>query len=434
MTSTEDNETLTRVGPGTPMGEVLRRFWMPGLLSSELPVSGGDPVRVRLLGEDMIAFRSDDGAVAMMHERCPHRLASLFYGRCEDGGIRCAYHGWKFAADGTCVDIPNERTGETFKRNIRQPAYPTYERAGLVWVYMGPEGTAPAPPRFGWTEVPDDHRFVAKWYHDSNWLQGLEGEIDSSHISYLHSTLDASGSASGVATLAKVDDTQDRAPRIMVEKTPYGMVSAARRNTGSAEGRYWWRLTHWILPNFSLVPSPAWPMGGRVFVPIDDERSWAFSYLWHPERALTDEELAVPRSGKTFPPRLMDGSFLPLANAGNDYLIDRQAQRAGSYTGIWGINDQDRAVQESMGPIVDRSLEHLGPSDLAVITARRSLLAAARALQAGEELPCLALGGAYSGLRAVDTTTDTENMADLLRERAVLETARPAAVPSSERG
>jgi phthalate 4,5-dioxygenase len=415
MMSAEDNKELTRVGPGTKMGSLLRRFWFPALLSAELPIADSGPIRLKLLGESLIAFRDDKGRVGILDERCPHRQASLFYGRFEDGGVRCAYHGWMFDAAGKCLDIPNERTGKRFKESIQQRAYPTREIAGLVWVYMGPPESCTEPANFEWTLVPETQRVVAKWFHDSNWLQAMEGEIDSSHISFLHSSPPGATSGAGheVATLAQVNKTADRAPRIFAGATPYGMVSAARRRA-EGQSRYWWRLTHWIIPGFSLVPSPAWPMGGRIFVPIDEVSSWAFSFFYHPERSLTREESIRLGSGLTFPPRLIEGSFMPVANASNHYLIDRDAQRQGSYTGIWGVNDQDRAVQESMGAIVDRTLEHLGPSDIAVITARRRLLAAARALADGREPDVEKSWPHFDRLRALDVQSPDEDLGALI--------------------
>src|ERR687886_715559 len=202
MLSREENERITRVGPGTPMGNLMRRYWMPACLAEELPEPDCPPVRVRLLGEDLVAFRDTQDRIGVLDEYCPHRLASLFLGRNEQCGLRCVYHGWKFDVDGRCVDMPNEPPESNFKDRVRATAYPCRERGGVVWVYMGPPERMGEQPDLEWSLVPADQRFLSKRLQQSNYLQAIEGGIDSSHISFLHSTLTfedrPSGSGGGV--------------------------------------------------------------------------------------------------------------------------------------------------------------------------------------------------------------------------------------------
>src|SRR2546421_3442729 len=195
MLSKEDNELLTRTGPGTPMGELFRRFWLPALLPSELPTPDCDPIRFRILGEDLIAWRDSNGQPGFVANNCPHRGASLFFGRNEENGLRCVYHGWKFAVDGTCVDMPNEPAESDFRGKVRAVAYPTVERGDVVWAYLGPTEYTPDLPELEWTRVPASHRYVTKRIQFSNYLQNVEGEVDSSHVSFLHSKNTAAQSA-----------------------------------------------------------------------------------------------------------------------------------------------------------------------------------------------------------------------------------------------
>src|SRR5262245_32566747 len=191
MLTKEDNELLTRTGPGTPMGTLFRRFWWPALLPSELPSADSDPLRFRIMGEDLIAFRDSNGKVGFLAHNCPHRGASLFFGRNEEGGLRCVYHGWKFDTDGNCVDMPNEPAESDFKSKVRAVAYPAAEYAGVIWIYMGPPDKQPPLPQYQWCMQPNAERSTAsKWMQDSNYAQALEGNIDSSHITFLHRTFD----------------------------------------------------------------------------------------------------------------------------------------------------------------------------------------------------------------------------------------------------
>ena len=419
MLTAQDNELLTRVGPGTPMGELFRRFWLPALLSEEIAERDCAPVRLRILCEDLLAFRDSDGRAGIVEPYCAHRGAPLFFGRNEERGIRCPYHGWKFNVDGECVDVPNDegvrgRPQARAKLGIR--AYPARDAGGVVWVYMGPQQVQPGLPALEWAGVPAGHRHVSRWLQRSNWLQGAEGEIDTSHISFLHQDLDPAQSKIG-ATGANL--AVDGAPEITVRETTYGFASAARRRLGDD---YFWRVSQWLLPMFSLIPRAPSPVftgsGGRAWVPIDDYNTATFAYSYRIDQPLTAAERDLIAQGAHFPPltskavvQLAAGHpidiFVPLANMGNDYLVDRAAQRTSSFTGIPGVSAQDRSVNEGMRPasegtrgIVDRSREHLTRSDIAIVTARRRLMKLARDLQQGIE-PLAAVNPASYGVRAI---------------------------------
>jgi len=394
--SREENELLTRVGPGTPMGNLLRCFWQPFALSTELPHADSDPLRVRVLGEDLVAFRDTTGAVGLIQNNCPHRGASLFFGRNEEAGLRCVYHGWKFDASGACIDMPNEPAESDFRSKVAARAYPTLERGGVVWAYLGLDSLRrPAPPELEWTRVPESHRIVTKRIQYCNYLQNVEGEVDSSHVSFLHSR-NATAASAGI----RADDAvlslpnymaRDRAPRFFVLPTDYGMLIGARRDAESDS--YYWRITQFLMPSYTMIPSPVGsPVSFTGATPIDDEQMLGFTVTWHPDRPLTDEERAQIESWTGVHTEVDPKTFMPLRNRDNDYLIDRGLQHSGaSYTGIRGIREEDLAVQESMGDVCDRTTEHLGSADLAVIAMRRRLLEAVRALAERGEAPYEAL-------------------------------------------
>jgi nitrite reductase/ring-hydroxylating ferredoxin subunit len=426
MLSVEDNEILTRVGPGTPMGELFRRFWLPALVTGELPDRNGAPVRTRLLGEDLVAFRDSDGKVGILGARCPHRLAPLFFGRNEEGGLRCAYHGWKFSADGTCLDMPNEPPERQFRQRMSQLSYPTREQGGVLWVYMGPASVIPDQvPQFEWVMAPEGHSFVAKWLQRTNWCQGMEGEIDTSHISFLHSMKEVYNPEALVAQSPSVLEKAalDGAPRLTLLETPYGFNYGSRRGY---EGQYYWRVTRWLFPMYSLIPGTAQGGAGRCWVPVDDEHTFTFHYQCRDDRPFSEDEIAQFYRGGGFPPRMERGPFrlpdgtiidtwVPTARLENDYLIDRQMQRDVNFTGIWGVNEQDRSLQEGMRPIVDRSKEHLGTADIAVLTARRLLLNMAKKLRGGIEPTAPHNASSYK-LRPLEVIDPDDNFQSILEK------------------
>lgn len=381
-----DNQLLTRVGPGTPMGELLRCYWVPAFLSEEIGDRLSDPHRFTLLGETMVAFRDEHGTVAVLEEHCAHRCASLYFGRNEPGGLRCIYHGWKFDGTGQCVDQPSEPSTSRFKERIGVRSYPCQERAGIVWVFMGAADSVPGLPELEWLNVPAENVFVSKRLQESNYLQAIEGGIDSSHVSVLHQ--DTRRWHHDQPTGDWDRTFSDSAPRFFVEPTEYGMAIGARRDAD--DDHYYWRVTQWLLPWYSFVPRDRdRNINAHAWVPIDDTTTWTWSITYHPDRPLTRHDVDSFRGGSSIHAELIPGTHVPVRNRSNEYLVDRKLQRLGYFSGIEGIPAQDSAVQESMGAIVDRRREHLGTSDVAIVYARRRLLAAVRAHADGQEAPAL---------------------------------------------
>ena len=398
MLSYADNETLTRTGPGTPMGDLMRRYWLPALLSWELPEPDCPPVRVKLMGEDLIAFRATDGRVGLLDEFCPHRRASLWFGRNEEFGLRCVYHGWKFDLQGSCVDQMNEP--RPFADQVKTTAYPTTELGGMVWAYMGPVEKQPAPPKFEWTQVPETHRYMTKVRQECNWLQALEGGIDTSHAPILHRRITKDTDKPGIAIDSPF--VQGASPKVEVDETDYGYRYYGVRPLGD-QGNYV-RAYHYVMPFTQLRPNGnAKPVvNGHFWVPMDDYNvmvyNWAYSYG---EEPLSPEESINRGSGNNFHTDIdISDGFRSVRNKGNNYLIDRDVQRKETFTGIQGVNTQDRAIQESMGPIVDRSKEFLGPADMAIVTARRMLSQAINTVSDGGDPPGVA--PSYYDIRAAE--------------------------------
>jgi phthalate 4,5-dioxygenase len=386
MLSHEDNELMTRVGPGTPMGNYLRRFWLPFGLASEVPTPDSPPVRMRLLSENLVCFRDSSGKLGLAAENCPHRGASLFFGRNEEEGIRCVYHGWKFNTTGACVDMPNEPPESNFKHKVRVTAYPCEERGDILWAYLGPEGLGAEIPRLEWMNVPSESRYVSRRIQRSNFMQSLEGELDSSHVGFLHSKpnpevkpvfADLRNSVAGYMY-------RDKRPKLSSKETDGGMIFGARRD--AEDGSYYWRVTQFLLPTFTMIPPGLDDcIHFTAAIPVDDETTNAFTVTWNPDRPLNESVLAECRSFLGIHMEV-DEKFVPVRNKDNDYEIDREAQRLGrTYTGIYGVREEDCAAQEGMGAIYDRTKEHLGTADLAVIQGRRRLLRGARELMAGIE-------------------------------------------------
>ena len=412
MLSMADTEALCRVGPGTLMGEFFRRFWLPGLLDRELPEADCPPVRFRLLGEDLVVWRNTDGSVGAMQNACPHRGASMFFGRNEENGLRCVYHGWKFDATGQCVDMPNEPAESNFKHKIKAMAYPCAEWGGVIWLYMGPAHLQPELPQMEWCLVPPEHRFVKKWIQDCNYAQALEGEVDSSHISFLHrEQLNRKETTKAQRGLSATDS----APVLTVQETEYGMTYGARRV--AEDGSYYWRVTQLMLPNYSLIPSPERSGGGgHCWIPMDDEHTWGWGYMCDAGKPIRAELRAAMEAGKQLVAEVPANSWWPTPNAANDYKIDRELQKYGTFSGIAGIRHQDLAMVESMGAIYDRSREHLGTTDMAVIAIRKILLRLARDLAKGKEPPAASNGELYR-LRPIDAVDTEGDFGKLLTKR-----------------
>jgi len=388
MLSKEDNDAVCRVGPGTLMGNFMRQYWIPALLSSEVPNADSDPVRVLLLGEQLIAFRDTNGAVGLMVHNCPHRGASLFFGRNEECGLRCVYHGWKFDASGVCVDMPNEPAESDFKTKVRARAYPTQERGGVVWAYMGPRSEPPPLPDLEPNSLDDSAELIDCIQRESNWLQALEGDIDTSHFSFLH--FGAQTVESARPGTFQYYALKDRAPRYSVLDTDYGAMYGAYRP--AEPGYLYWRIASFLFPFYAMIPPGVLGLQVvvRAWVPMDDEHTMFFTMQANRTRRPVGP---VGSGGVTGLEKLSNttdwyGRFRLVSDARNDYRIDRQRQRErNSYTGIPGIHTQDQAVTESMGPIYDRTAEHLASSDVMVIRVRRRLLEAARAYAENGTVP-----------------------------------------------
>jgi len=390
-------DLLRHVGPGTPLGTLLRRYWIPALASTDLPDPWAAPVRVKLLGEELVAYKDTTGRIALLQEFCAHRRASLFFARNEgeqspDGqcGLRCAYHGWKFDVTGQCIDMPNEPPTSRFKDHVKLTSYPAVDRGGIIWTYMGPPEQMPGLPELEWSVVPDEQRYVSRRLENVAFTQAVEGGIDSSHASFLHAENGTLWSGYGPDRIgARVQNegnlmTVDTAPRFFIEPTEYGLLIGARRNT--PDEKYYWRITQFVMPWYSFIPGGGGggPISGHAWVPIDDTTTWTWSMTYHPDRPLTKTEVESCERGHGIHVRRIPGTDLPAQNAGNDYEINRLTQRHMlSLSGIDGTGAQDQAVQESMGPHFDPSAEQLGSSDSAIIAFRRRLIAEARALDSG---------------------------------------------------
>jgi nitrite reductase/ring-hydroxylating ferredoxin subunit len=399
----ETAELLVRTGPHTAMGRLMRRYWVPVLLSSEIAEPDCAPVRAKILGERLIAFRDTEGRAGLIDEFCAHRGTSLFLGRNEECGLRCSYHGWKYDIHGQCVDLPQQ---PQIAPKIKLKAYPCVERGGVVWAYMGPPEKKPAPPELEWCLVPESHRYVTKRLQESSYLQAMEGGIDTSHVTWVH-RYEMDVDPMHMHSAANKYIKADRNVEFEIEEVPHGLTIFGRR-MGEPDSHYW-RITQWIFPWFTLIP-PFGPhaLGGHVWVPIDDENCWAWSINWLADRPLPAVELQAMKEGKGIHVQYEPGSFKPLANKGNDWLIDREAQKnKTSFSGVAGFSIQDASLQESMGPIQDHSREHLVPTDKAIVMARRVLAAAARNLEQGIEPP------------ALDPASQRVRAASVLLERSV---------------
>ena len=382
MTTRAQSDFLTRTGPRTPMGDLLRRYWIPALLVQEVPEPDCPPVRVKLMSERLLAFRDTQGRVGVIDEFCAHRGVSLWFARNEESGLRCPYHGWKYDVAGQCVDVPSEPAESGFCNRIGLKSYPCVELGDVIWVYMGPPERKPPLPAFEWAQVAHSQRFVSKRTQECNYLQAMEGGIDSAHVSFLHRhdlRSDALHAGAGAELTRAID------VRFEVVETKGGMVIGVRRP--AQPGHLYWRITQWIMPFHTMIP----PYGenalnGHAWVPVDDESCMAWCFTHHPVRALSEHELAVMRGGGGIHVQLVPGSFRPVVNKDNDYMMDRAAQRAGkTYCGVAGIAMQDAAIQESMGPVQDRSKENLVSTDNGVIMARIRLRKAALAVAQGND-------------------------------------------------
>lgn len=410
MTTARENEVLTRVGPGTPMGTLMRQYWVPVAKSDEVK-AGGDPLRVMALGERLIAFRNRQGHLGVLDHQCAHRNASLFFGLNEDDGMRCIYHGWKFDTHGRCIDMPNVPKHQDVKHHVKLTAYPVTERFGMIWIYMGEREAPPPFPDFELNDVPPNELSVVFLQQEYNWLQGLENDLDTSHFGFLHlGGVDPANLTPGDTVYYLAND---RAPQFHLEDTTLGLMYGAYRP--ALDGNTHWRLAQLIVP-FWVIP-PAAMLADQImikgYIPMDDTHTMVMTIMRKgvvtPSR--TREGKPVPGLGMDFTSR---AEYLPHTtdwfgrwripnNAANDWLIDREAQRRGGvFSGITGLNVQDAAVGGMLGEISDRSREYLTASDVMIVRARRKFLALIDQLQKDKSavLPGVDDPSVYRGHRA----------------------------------
>ncbi|MBH97804.1 MAG: (2Fe-2S)-binding protein [Rhodospirillaceae bacterium] len=379
MLSKERNELLTQTGPETPMGNLFRCYWQPVLLTEELPSPDCPPVRVQICSERLIAFRDSENRLGLIDEFCAHRCVSLWFGRNEENGLRCPYHGWKYDVFGNCIDVPSEKD-PNFCKQIKLKAYSLAEKGGILWAYLGDPKDKPPLPEYEFCNVTPDKRFISKRIQECNWLQAMEGGIDSSHVSFLHSgALNTDPLFKG--SKGNKYNFGDLRPVFDVSESTGGLLIGARRN--AEKDQYYWRITQWVMPAFTMIPPRAdHPIHGHFWVPIDDHNCWTWSYDYKASRKLTTNERKAMENGEGIHCEYVPGTFIPKANKSNNYLMDREAQRLGTtYSGVKGIAIQDSSLQESMGSICDRSNEKLAPTDRGIMLARRKLLKAVEELE-----------------------------------------------------
>lgn len=388
MLTHEDNELLVRVGPQAPMGKLMRLYWIPFLLSRDVPADG-QPYRVRLLGEDLVAFRDSAGRVGLVDQACPHRGAPMVFGRNEHEGLRCVYHGWKFGVDGRCREMPAEPANTPMVNKVRIKAYPVQERNGVLWAYMGPDAEPPPLPSLEWNMVPEENAALSVRVQECNWLQALEGEIDSAHAAILHGRVDAGGS------IDQWKQAADLAPRFEVVQHDAGVSIAARRKL--SEDRNYVRTNQFLMPFWTLVPpfSQFPDLSGHAWVPIDDEHTLCIMFSYHPARTYYEKTRQLYKNGHngretghasdhSYEKRPVTSpyhTYWSRFNRGNAYGFDYQLQVDKFNSGLPGLWIQDAACQSGVAPIYDRTRENLGISDSGVARTRRMLLDAVKKLE-----------------------------------------------------
>jgi phthalate 4,5-dioxygenase len=384
MLSKEDNELITQTGRGTPMGELMRRYWIPVLLAEELPKPDGAPVQVRVMGEELVAFRDTNGRIGLLDEHCHHRGTSLFYGRNEECGLRCVYHGWKYDVEGNVLDTPAEPAGSTFKDRMRINAYPTHEAGGLIWAYMGPAELQPLFPAYEFASMDPASLVVTKSHQDCNYLQGVEGECDTTHLQYLHWQFEAGGDMR--------DYYRNPMREYICEEADFGMRLVALRDAGP--DKTYVRVSSIVLPTLCWIPA-----GGvgsvHIYIPAeDDAHSWRIN--------LDLASIRGPRAADSVP--FVDANYRKTRNIENHYLQDREEQRTTNFLGMGPTFPiHDSCATETMGPIYDRSKEHLGASDRAVIAMRNYLLRTVRDFQNGGEPPNVVMDESQNHYGHIDT-------------------------------
>jgi phthalate 4,5-dioxygenase len=430
MLSAEQNDLITRIGSGTPAGKLMRRYWQPAALADEL--NGDRPVKpVRLLGEDLVIFRDQDGRYGLLERACPHRGTDLAFGRLEVGGLRCAFHGWLFDVHGQCLETPAEPEGSVLCRNIRQTAYPVVERSGILFAYLG-SGEPPCFPHFDCFTAPASHTFAFKGLIACNWLQSLEVGIDPAHTSFLHRFFHDEDSAAGYGKLFRdrsIDSDMPMTrimrefprPRIEIEPTDYGLRVVTLRRISDAHTHV--RVTNLVFPNAFVIPMSSEMTITQWHVPIDDLSHYWYAIFTSFGAPVDKDEMRRQRLALYELP-----DYVPRKNKSNDYGFDPHEQAHATFTGMGtDINVHDQWACESMGLIQDRSKEHLGQSDKAISAYRRLLRGAIAARESGGRPPMLldaAAAAALTGPAAIDGIGPSEDWqtywqkTDMSRRRA----------------
>jgi phthalate 4,5-dioxygenase oxygenase subunit len=387
MLTHEENQLLCRVEGEAPMGQMMRRHWVPALLSEQLVERDGDPVKVRLFGEDLVAFRDSEGRIGVMDEKCPHRKASLVFARNEECGLRCLYHGWKIDVDGNVTDMPSEPVESGFAKRVKHKTYPTREAGGFIWVYMGPAAQMPEFETPSWAVLPDNQISIVRMEVQCNWAQVMEGQIDSAHSSVLHSTdmRPARVTTAGATETHWTRPSTDKNPRIHVQRTNYGMRYAAiRRPIQNGDTHDYVRITTYVAPFIAHIPPNSSYNVASVIVPKDDDATYFHFLIWGDPATTIDQAGWRKFCCATVGEDLDRDYKLVLRSASNNYLQDRKAMRDSNFTGISGIPTQDIAMWESMGKVSDRTSERLGASDIAVVEFRRLMIEAVQRFIADE--------------------------------------------------
>lgn len=393
MLSAEENELLTRTGPGTSMGALFRRYWLPALLSEEIPERDGAPVRVEMLGERLVAFRDSSGNVGLLTERCAHRGASLVYARNEEGGLRCIFHGWKYDVSGQCLDMPTE-LDPSAPGQVHLPSYPVREAAGVVWAYLGPRGREPQFPDFSWLRLPPPQCRAYKIMQECNYAQALERDLDPAHIPIAHRRLEDEQVRAG-ARLADLD-RRLTVPRVEVQDTQYGFRYAAVRQHDSAHEHV--RMTSFVMPSYLILgPAIGSNTVATAVVPRDDESNWHFLFRFNHDEPADIAEYTSSRGLDR-----LDPGYRKLQNSGNRHGQDREAMKMRSFTGIDGVIIEDHALAEIQGRVADRTSERLGATDEAVVALRRHLLAGVKAVMEGKDPRAAGLSLPFSRISGAD--------------------------------
>ena len=388
MLSRKENELLTRADLNDPMGALISRYWIPALLSEEIPLPDSPPVQVKLLGQQLVAFRDTDGRIGLLAEHCAHRGTSLFYGRNEGSGLRCIYHGWKYDVEGNVLETPAEPPGSDFKNKIRIAAYATKEVAGIIFAYLGPRDKIPLFPNYEWTGIPLSHTYVTKCLLECNYLQGLEGECDSAHTSFLHRTFDEKSQRAHV--------NLNQAPSYDIEKRDFGLRLAAKRKLPSGENYV--RVSTFVMPVSCWISSRR-NKEAHFYVPVNNQSTWRYDLGFRRVEPVDEHE--VHRRTQIGP------DYRKIRNRDNHYLQDRALQKERDFTGIEDFLNEDACATESMGAICDRTREHLGVSDMGVIELRRFFLDALDSIQNGADPPHLVYDPSENDFPQIDTVWKT---------------------------